>query len=123
MPMRTHRLFVLAAVLGIGALLVAPAWAHNRVKSTSPKKNGTASTSIRTVTVTFDKPIRRGTLQVTGPGNRRVSGSGGRDPRRINRLLTELNRGLRSGSYRARYTIVAADGHRQRGSFRFRLRR
>jgi len=120
--MRTHRLLILAAVLAVGALLVAPAWAHNRVKSTSPKKNGTASTSIRTASVTFDKPIRRGTLQVTGPGNRRVSTSGGRDPRKISRLLTELNRGLRPGRYVARYTIVAVDGHRQRGSFRFRLR-
>jgi methionine-rich copper-binding protein CopC len=34
-----------------------------------------------------------------------------------------LESGKRAGRYRARWTIVAADGHDQDGSFRFRLRK
>jgi methionine-rich copper-binding protein CopC len=32
-----------------------------------------------------------------------------------------LKPGLRSGRYKASWTIVAADGHDQRGSFRFKI--
>ena len=61
--------------------------AHTEVKSTSPAKGATASTSIRAVTVTFTQAIQSGTLRVTGPGGSTVSnGSGGRDPRKVSRL-------------------------------------
>jgi methionine-rich copper-binding protein CopC len=114
--MRTHRFALLAAMPAVTlAVTAGAAFAHTEVKSTSPAKGGTAKTSIRTVTVTFNGPIRSGTLRVTGPGGSVVSvGSGGRDPRKITRL---------AGRYRARWTIVAADGHDQRGSFTFRLRK
>ena len=76
------------------------------------------------MTITFEGPIRRGTLRVYGPSDQLVSiGKGGRDPRKISRLITELKSGKKAGRYRAKYTLVAADGHKQRGSFRFRLRR
>jgi methionine-rich copper-binding protein CopC len=123
--MRIHRLALLAAVPAVTvAVTTGAAFAHTDVKSTSPAKGGTAKSSIRTVAVTFDGPIRRGTLRVTGPGGAVVSvGSGGRDPRKITRLRVPLERGKRAGRYRARWTIVAADGHEQRGSFAFRLRK
>ena len=123
--MRTQRVRlipILAAVLVLAGTGVAAA--HTDVKSTSPKKNTTAKTSSSRVTVTFDGMLRRGTLRVTGPNGRVASiGAGGRDPRNITRLLVGLKGGLKAGSYRARWTIVAADGHHQRGSFRFRLKR
>lgn len=125
MPARRGRPLLLVVVLA-GLLAGAPAGeslAHVKVKSTTPKRDGSASRSIGSVTVTFSGPIRRGTLRVTGADGRVASiGSGGRDPRRISRLLVELRRGLPRGSYRARWSLTAADGHRQRGSFRFRLR-
>ena len=123
--MRIQRLRLIP-ILAAGLVLAgtAVAGAHTDVKSTSPAKSTTAKTSTSRVTVTFDGMLRRGTLRVTGPNGRTVSiGSGGRDPRNIKRLLVGLKRGLKSGSYRARWTIVAADGHHQRGSFRFRLKR
>ena len=80
------------------------------------------STRIRTVTVTFTGPIQRGTLRVTGPGKVVVSvGSGGRDPRKVTRLRVGLKRSLKAGRYKARWNMVAADGHHQHGSFRFRI--
>ena len=107
-----------AAVLG-----TAVALAHTDVRSRSPSKGGSASTSIGSVSVTFERQIRRGSLRVVGPGGRVASsGSGGRDPRNVARVVVGLKGSLRAGGYRARYSIVAADGHKQRGSWRFRLR-
>jgi copper resistance protein C len=122
--MHIHRLSI-AAVIAAAAMAVAaaPASAHVKVKSTKPSRGGSASTSIRTATVTFNGPLRRGTLRVTGPGGTVSIGSGARDPRNVTRLRVSLKGSKRSGRYRARWTVVAADGHEQRGSFRFRLRR
>jgi methionine-rich copper-binding protein CopC len=110
-----------AGMLGAGG--AGSALAHVDVERTSPRKNKTASRSIQSVSVTFSGQIRRGTMRVTGPGGRVYSiGSGGRDPRRVTRLIVELRSGLPRGSYRASWRIKAGDGHNQKGSFRFRLR-
>lgn len=113
---------VLAAALAASALAAAPALAHVHLETTSPGAGKTARTSLRTVTVRFSGSIVTGRLTVTGPGGRLV-GSGGRDPRRTSRLLAELRHGLKPGRYRATWRILDEDGHRQRGSFTFRLRR
>jgi methionine-rich copper-binding protein CopC len=113
---------LLAAVAAV-AIAATAALAHVDVKSRTPGKGGTASRSLGSVSVTFDGPIRRGSLRVVGPGGRVASsGSGGRDPRNITRVRVGLRGSLRAGRYRATYRIVAADGHRQKGSWRFRLR-
>lgn len=114
---------VLAAPLGLG---VTAASAHTEVTSTTPATGKTASTSTRTVLVTFSGEIRRSgaTLRVTGPDRKVVSiGRGARDPRNVKRLRVTLKRGLKPGRYTARWTAVAADGHPQKGSFGFRLKR
>jgi methionine-rich copper-binding protein CopC len=121
--MRTYILSIIAGAAVVLAVAAAPAPAHVRVKSTNPPKGGTASTSIGSVTVTFTGAIRRGTIRVVRRGGSVVSiGSGGRDPRKISRLRVSLTSGLKAGRYRARWTCVAADGHRLDGSFRFRLK-
>ena len=122
--MQLRRPILPAAACAAAALaFAAPASAHTEVKSTSPARGSTASTSIRVVTVTFTQAIRSGSLKVTGPGGTTVSnGSGGRDPRKVTRLRVGLRGALKAGRYKARWTITAADGHSQTGSFRFRLR-
>ncbi len=123
--MRAHRSLMIS-VLAAAVLTVAAgtAFAHTKVKSTSPAKGKTAKTSIDRATVTFTGPLRRGTLRVVGPGSKVVSiGKGGRDPRNINRLLVPLKGSLKAGAYKASWTILAADGHDQKGSFTFRLKR
>jgi methionine-rich copper-binding protein CopC len=112
---------VLSAPLALGT---AAASAHTEVARTSPGSGKTATTSTRAVLVTFTGQIRRGTLRVVGPDRRVVSvGSGGVDPRNVKRLRVGLQRGLKAGRYAARWTIVAADGHAQKGTFSFRLKR
>jgi methionine-rich copper-binding protein CopC len=123
--MRAHRLrclSVLASALALGGATTASA--HTEVKSTSPASGTTVKTSITRVTVTFTGPLEGGTLRVTGPDGKAASVSnGGRDPRKISRLLVGLKRSLKAGSYTASWTILAADGHKQKGAFRFKLKR
>jgi copper transport protein len=113
------------ALAAIAAVLALPAAAsaHVQVKSSSPGAGKTASTSIRAVSVTFTGRLLTGTLTVTGPGGTVSVGRGGRDPRKLSRVKVRLESGLRAGGYTARWGIVAGDGHSQRGSFRFTLRR
>jgi methionine-rich copper-binding protein CopC len=113
----------LATAAVVSAVTASTALAHVEVKSSSPGKGKTASTHISTVTATFSGPIRKGTLKVVGPGHQTVSkGSGGRDPRKISRVRVSLKSGLKAGSYKATWSITAADGHAETGSFTFKLR-
>src|SRR4051812_32665617 len=121
--MRTKLPMALVAVATVGALATATAFAHETVKSTSPGKGKTASTHIKSVTVTFNGIPRRGRIKVTGPGGKVVSNcSGGRDPRNLKRLRVSLKSGLKKGAYKATWTIVASDGDNQHGSFTFKLK-
>jgi len=118
---RGHICFLAAALVLTGATIAS---AHTEVKSTSPAKGATANTSIARVTVTFTGTLKRGTLRVVGPDGEVASVSNGaRDPRNIRRLLVGLKRSLKPGSYTASWTALVADGHTQKGSFRFKLKR
>jgi len=112
----------LAGAVAVSAVTAATAFAHVEYKSSYPAKGKTASTSISTVSVTFTGSIRKGTLKVTGPGGKTYSGSSGRDPRKISRLRTSMKSGLKAGSYKATWSITAADGHAETGSFTFKLK-
>ena len=55
-------------------------------------------------------------------GTRASVNDGARDPRNDDRLLVEFRRGLKSGRYTASWRAIADDGHRERGTFAFRLK-
>jgi methionine-rich copper-binding protein CopC len=120
--MRTKLPVALATAAAVSALATATAFAHETVSSTSPGKGKTASKHITSVTVTFNGVPRSGTLKVTGPGGTVSKGSGGRDPRNLKRLKVSLKSGLKAGSYKATWKIVASDGDHQTGSFTFKLK-
>ena len=116
-----RRLIVVLAAAGALAVPAA-ASAHVEVSSTSPSGGSTASRPLGSVSVTFTGALRSGSLKVKRIGGGKASrGKGGRDPRNISRLRAELKRGLSAGKYRARWKVVSADGHEQKGSFTFRL--
>jgi methionine-rich copper-binding protein CopC len=119
-----RRLAALALVVaGVSGGLAAPAaLAHVQIVKTNP--SGTAKTSQRSVAVLFSGPIRSGTLRVYGPDGSKVSkGSGGRDPRNVDRLLVGLKDGLKPGKYTAKAKWTSADGHHQEATFGFHLKR
>jgi methionine-rich copper-binding protein CopC len=113
----------LAAAAAVSAVTAATAFAHVEVKSTYPGKGKTVSKNVSSVSVTFSGAIRKGTLKVTGPGGKAASnGSGGRDPRKVSRLRTSMKSGLSAGTYKAKWTMTAADGHTQSGTFTFKVK-
>ena len=112
-----------AALLAGLALGVPAADAHTQVASTSPSSSRGASTGVRVVTVTFTGQIRSGTLTVRRGGTTVSASRGGQDPRDVRRLRVGLRSGLKPGRYTANWTIKAVDGHTQRGTFAFRLRK
>jgi methionine-rich copper-binding protein CopC len=115
------RTLVVLTALAVG-LSAAPALAHVQVATTSPKRGKTVKRPA-SASVTFNGPIRRGTIRVVGPAGRAASGTGGQDPRDVTRLLVELKPGLKSGTYTVKWTCVSADGHAQHGSFTFKVKR
>jgi methionine-rich copper-binding protein CopC len=117
-----RRTAALASALALGAAAIASA--HTEVKSTSPADGASAKTTLTRVTVTFAGSLASGKLRVTGPGGKLASlSNGGRDPRNPSRLLVGLRGSLKPGSYTASWSVVAADGHKQKGSFHFKLKR
>jgi methionine-rich copper-binding protein CopC len=113
----------IAAAAVTSAVAATAAFAHTEVKSSYPAKGKSASTRISTVSVTFTGTIRSGSIKVTGPGGKTYSsGSGGRDPRKVARLRVGMKSSKPAGSYKASWTMKAADGHTQRGTFTFKLK-
>jgi methionine-rich copper-binding protein CopC len=106
---------VTAAVLWAAAVAVA----HSPVRSRSPKSGATAPQALRVVSVTFKSRIAGGSLTVRR-GGRQVSAGRGVASRRM--LRATLTGSVAPGTYRASWRIVAADGHVQQGSWRFRVR-
>jgi copper resistance protein C len=126
---RSTRLLVAAATAAaLSAAVLAgtgagPADAHTSVKSSRPAAGTTAKTNITVVAVIFNGDVRSAKVTVKGPGGTVVSKSTARDPRDDHRFQTALKRGLKPGAYTAAWGITAADGHRQSGSWSFRLER
>jgi len=124
MANRTMRRAVaaLAATALAGAMLAPAAPAHVQIIKTNP--SGSAKTTQRSVSILFSGPIRSGTLKVFGPdGSKASKGSGGRDPRNVDRLLVGLKSGLKAGTYTAKAKWIAADGHHQEENFSFKLKK
>lgn len=112
-----------AAAAAVSAITAATAFAHTEVKSTYPGKNKTVSARLSTVSVTFTGTIRSGTIKVTGPSGTISRGNGGRDPRNVKKLRVPIKSGSKkAGTYTAKWTMKAADGHTQTGSFKFKIK-
>lgn len=112
----------LAATAAVSAIVTATAWAHTEVKSTYPSKNQSVSSKLSTVSVTFTAQIRSGSIKVTGPSGTISQGSGGRDPRNVKKLRVPIKSSKKAGTYTAKWTMKASDGHTQTGTFKFKIK-
>jgi methionine-rich copper-binding protein CopC len=95
--------------------------AHTGIVATSPKAGARLEKVPKHVSITFSQEILRGTIVVRRAGvmvSRRV---GGKDPSNVRRLRVAMKNGLGTGRFVVRWTITAADGHEQSGSFSFRV--
>jgi copper resistance protein C len=121
-----RRVLLAAALTATAGALAIPgpraADAHTSVKSARPAAGSTSKTTISVVAVIFNGEVRSASIAVKGPDRKTVSKKTVRDPRNDHRFQTSLKRGLKAGAYRATWTITAADGHRQTGTWTFRLK-
>jgi methionine-rich copper-binding protein CopC len=122
MPTRTmRRLSALGALLVTGVAAV-PALAHAPVTGTFPRNNSTLS-NVRTVSVRFGEAVVTGLISVKRANGSTVAArASGLQPTNKARLRATFARKLAPGRYTVSWRALADDGHRERGTFRFRVR-
>lgn len=107
------------AVLAAGVIGPAAAFGHAGVDKTYPANAASVSTSIKRVSVTFDEAVTTGTLSVR-------TGGGAAVPVTVRhkgaKITGTLQRRLGKGRYRVSWRAVADDGHKERGTWSFRVR-
>ncbi|MCB0880078.1 MAG: copper resistance protein CopC [Thermoleophilia bacterium] len=122
LPARARRITATALVLLV--ITAATAIAHVTVVSRTPTPNGVLKRSPTTASTTFSGEIKKGTIKVFDAKGKKVSrGNGAKDPRNVRRVSTRLNSGLKNGRYVVRWNITAGDGHKQSGSYSFRIKK
>jgi len=108
------------------AALLAPAavaYAHVDLQSVSPRKNSTRQ-AVREVHATFKSSLTTGIITIKTSSGREVplrSSGLKRDNKRVLQAIPRSQ--LASGSYKVEWRALAPDGHRQRGSWSFRVQR
>ena len=110
----------------VAALLLAPppARAHAFPDHAEPRVGASVSPSPPEVRIWFDGEIEPvfSTIRVEDENKRRIDrGDGGVSPQ-DNRLLAVRIPPLAPGKYRVYWSVVARDGHRTEGDYRFRVR-
>jgi len=115
---RRHSILVVPAAL---AALVAPAAAsaHARLLETRPANGAVVARSPRAVEVVFDDTVRVGAGNAAVANATRASVEQGAATARGRILTIPLRPGLGHGDYSVRWSIVAEDGHRERGVIAF----
>ncbi len=118
---------VLGAVACATALTTGVALAHDEVAATSPKKGAVLRTLPPTVKVTLGEPVGRlngVTVTRNGKGNlvktARIDRS---NARRVVATLKRPGRKWQPGTYRVKWRITAADGHRQTLVVQFKVKK
>jgi methionine-rich copper-binding protein CopC len=114
------------ALLAVVAVGTGVAHAHAELLTTNPRGGAVVKKMPSSVTVTFTGPIKSkgSSLVVNNSAGKRVSTRiGRRDPKNVKRLTVPMKSGLGNGRYVVRWTFTSADGHRQSGSYSFRVKR
>lgn len=114
---------LVAAALAAALLLVgpvAPAWAHNSLKSATPAADTTLTSAPQEVVLEFMSSLnpQYTTVTVTGPDQQEV----GAAPEVAGaRATVALGDTLTNGAYTVAYRVVSSDGHPVQGSYAFTL--
>jgi methionine-rich copper-binding protein CopC len=120
-----------APILGLAAAATlaaaAPALGHSELRSTSPSQGATLSSLPKQVTVTYAEPLGRVTgAKVTRNRRGNLVASVRLSPRDARTVVITLKRPgpkAQTGTYRAAWSVIGADGHRVTGLVAFRVRR
>ena len=118
---RTSRTRTTAAALGAGlvlALVAAPAYAHDALRSSNPGDGATLATAPSQVVLTFEEPpVELGTqVVVTGPDGPVSTGT----PRIVgDDVVADVQPQAPAGRYTVTWRVTSDDGHPVSGTFAF----
>lgn len=123
MSRKSHPRRVGAAALAGVALVAgggAVAFAHTEEVAEYPANGSKVSANTSKATITFGEQIKSGKLVVRGSKGV-VSRPSRVSKTNVKKLYATLKRPLAKGRYRATWNVTAADGHKQEGSWTFRV--
>ena len=121
----THPATVAARGLAAALLLVPTlGWTHAFPDHSDPRVGHTVDASPPTVRIWFDGEIEPvfSTIRVEDADQRRVDKGDGHVDARNNALLEVSLPSLPAGRYEVTWGVIARDGHRTEGRFKFRVR-
>jgi len=119
MPVRSILAWAIAAAIALGA---APAaFGHAVVVKRTPSPGATV-TKPKRVSVRFSQSLTTGLITITRDGREVSPSATGLDARRRSVLRAAFARPLPRGIYVVSWRALAPDGHRQSGSWSFRVR-
>ena len=118
---RTGAIAVVA--LAAAAAVVPQAFAHAGVKSTSPAKGATVKALPAFVTITFSEPIGSVTsVRVLDAKGKDHVVTAGLNPRNAAQVMAKTKASA-PGTYTAKWAITADDGHKETGTFTFKVKK
>ena len=119
--MRATRVRALASLLALSALVALPAatLGHATLVSGDPAPGSTVETAPSRVSATFDDELdgAKSSIVLVGPDGQTV-GTGSLAPE-DSHVLAVIVPPLGPGTYEVRWTAATADGHIERGTYRF----
>lgn len=117
----TRPVLALAAALAIGLGAAPAASGHAEIVKRSPVPGGTVAKAKR-VTIRFSQSLTTGLITVSRDGREVTPRATGLDPKRRSVLRAAFARPLPRGTYVVAWRALAPDGHRQTGTWTFRVR-
>ena len=111
---------VVLVLIAALALAAVPAFAHAPVKERTPKPGSTVA-KVRTVSVRFGEAVITGRIQVFRGSRELTPRTSGLEPGNKAVLRAVFSTALPKGAYRVAWRALADDGHRETGSWTFRV--
>jgi copper resistance protein C len=119
------RRWLAIVMLGLGATLAAPAWAHAHLVNSDPPVGSTVK-AVDHIRILFTEPIEIAFshVEVTGANGKVVPADApALDPANHAVLLLRLRSRLAAGSYTVHWRVVSVDTHHTEGTFPFTVKR
>jgi methionine-rich copper-binding protein CopC len=114
-------------VVAAAAATLVPAgvaWAHAEVKSVSPRNNSTRHSAVREVHITFKSSVTTGLITIKTSSGKIVGlTANGLKPGNSAVVRAVPRTPLGNGRYTVQWRARAQDGHRESGSWGFRVAR
>ena len=117
------RTAIAVTALAIAASVVPQAFGHAAVRSSSPASGTTVATLPAFLRITFSEPIGSVTsVRLLDARGRDHVVTAGLNPRNAAQVMAKTTAPA-AGTYTAKWSVVADDGHKETGTFTFKVKK